>query len=637
MKTSLIGGSLFACLFISAVVASENADIVIEIEDRRPVAASQVSSLVDVIYRQDIEESGASSLIEYFQTHTNVQISGASSGIDQSGTIDLRGFGERAAENVLILLNGRVLNNVSTENPDLSSIPIQSIERIEILNGSAGVLYGDGAVGGVINIITNQVANRSSADFGTGSFGLVETAVNLSDTLDNGHQLALRLNAKTADGYRDYSEFEQSHGGIAYSIPLQSGVTTVGIEQTRIDGFLSGVVESSVLDADRRAFRGASVQDKTSILRTIWAQIRSDFGTQNDYFIDISRRLSHQEGRGGDLSSDPNDAYSIDQLLTTNTISPSLVRKTTIFGKQVNVMIGSDYTFGEFRTGGNAIRSQKNTSLFSRAEVQLTDTESVTVGTRSTQSTDRLLVGSEVEHTVQSFEIGFERQTKLGIFSARLDENFRLATVDEQVAYPAPSYTATDTPISPQTGRSYELGWRGTNSSVAIYSLKNRNEIFYNPATFTNTTVGTTSRYGINASHESQVMNGTSIENSLNLNRAKFDEGIYAGKTVPATSELSYTLKIRRNFANGFTAIWSTRYLSPQYSINDWANTSDKRNGYTTSNMTIGKRLEALDIQVTIKNVFDSKYDHYHLVSGGTLFRSPADPRAFAISATYDF
>ena len=632
MKTSLIGGSLSACLFVSAVAASENADIVVEIEDRRPVAASQVSSLIDVIYRQDIEESGTSSLIEYFQTHTNVQISGASSGIDQSGTIDLRGFGERAAENVLILLNGRVLNNVSTETPDLSSIPIQSIERIEILNGSAGVLYGDGAVGGVINIITNQVANRSSADFGTGSFGLVETAVNLSDTLDNGHQLALRLNAKTADGYRDYSEFEQSHGGIAYSIPLQSGVTTVGIEQTRTDGFLSGVVESTVLDADRRAFRGASVQDKTSILRTIWAQIRSDFGTQNDFLIDVSRRLSHQEGTGGVLSS----PYSIDQLLTTNTISPSLVRKTKIFGKQANVMIGSDYTFGEFRTGSNAIRSQKNTSLFARSEVKITSTESVTVGARSTQSTDRLLVGTEVEHTVQSFEIGFERQTKLGIFSARLDENFRLATVDEQVAYPD-GITATDTPISPQTGRSYELGWRGTNSSVAIYSLKNRNEIFYNPATFTNTTVGTTSRYGMNASHEYQVMNGTSIENSLNLNRAKFDEGIYAGKTVPAISELSYTLKIRRNFANGFTAIWSTRYLSPQYSINDWANTSDKRNGYTTSNMTIGKRLEGLDIQVTIKNVFDSKYDHYHLISGGTLFRSPADPRAFAISATYDF
>ena len=70
-------------------------------------------------------------------------------------TVDLRGFGATAVSNTLILINGRRVNDIDMQGVDLSTIPRDSIQRIEITKGNSGaVLYGDNAMGGVINIVT---------------------------------------------------------------------------------------------------------------------------------------------------------------------------------------------------------------------------------------------------------------------------------------------------------------------------------------------------------------------------------------------------------------------------------------------------------------------------------------------------
>ena len=71
--------------------------------------------------------------------------------------VDLRGFGAFAQSNVLILVNGRRYQDFDLQGFDFSSIPLNSIERIEITRGnSSTVLYGDGAIGGSINIVLKK-------------------------------------------------------------------------------------------------------------------------------------------------------------------------------------------------------------------------------------------------------------------------------------------------------------------------------------------------------------------------------------------------------------------------------------------------------------------------------------------------
>ncbi len=75
--------------------------------------------------------------------------------------VDLRGFGAFAQSNVLILVNGRRFQDFDLQGFDFSAIPLNSIERIEITRGNSGaVLYGDGAIGGVINIVTKSSATQ---------------------------------------------------------------------------------------------------------------------------------------------------------------------------------------------------------------------------------------------------------------------------------------------------------------------------------------------------------------------------------------------------------------------------------------------------------------------------------------------
>jgi iron complex outermembrane receptor protein len=97
---------------------------------------------------------------------------------DASGSpnqqLDLRGFGITGDQNTLVLLDGLRLSPIDLSSPNLSSIPLESIERIEILAGGGGVAYGSGTTGGTINIVTRapKPGTQSGSVFaGGGSLG----------------------------------------------------------------------------------------------------------------------------------------------------------------------------------------------------------------------------------------------------------------------------------------------------------------------------------------------------------------------------------------------------------------------------------------------------------------------------------
>lgn len=90
-------------------------------------------------------------------------------------SISLRGSTD---SQVLILIDGQRLNNAQQASVDLSTIPIDLIERIEVVKGGHAALYGSDAVGGVINIITKSMARKNSLNFkANGTFGSFNTKV----------------------------------------------------------------------------------------------------------------------------------------------------------------------------------------------------------------------------------------------------------------------------------------------------------------------------------------------------------------------------------------------------------------------------------------------------------------------------
>ena len=113
-----------------------------------------IPATINIISRQEIEASGASNVSEVLRNQGGIYLTDFF-GAGTHSSVAMRGFSSStAASNTLVIVDGRRLNNIDLSAPDLNSISIKDIERIEIIQGSAGTLYGDQAVGGVINIIT---------------------------------------------------------------------------------------------------------------------------------------------------------------------------------------------------------------------------------------------------------------------------------------------------------------------------------------------------------------------------------------------------------------------------------------------------------------------------------------------------
>ncbi len=116
----------------------------------------EVPQHVSVITGEDIRDSGAKNLADVLNARAGSGVSGyGPQGQQQSAS--LRGS---TIEQVLVLVDGVRLNDAMSGDVDLSLVPIENIERIEIVRGGMSALYGADAVGGVINIVTRKEAEE---------------------------------------------------------------------------------------------------------------------------------------------------------------------------------------------------------------------------------------------------------------------------------------------------------------------------------------------------------------------------------------------------------------------------------------------------------------------------------------------
>ena len=128
--------------------------------------SGMVGTSNSIITAEDIARSPAQNLPDILSREVGVQVQHLLSSTNGSRDgVDLRGFGAFAQSNVLVLVNGRRFQDFDLQGFDFSSIPLNSIERIEITRGnSSTVLYGDGAIGGSINIVLKKGSSPAAAN-----------------------------------------------------------------------------------------------------------------------------------------------------------------------------------------------------------------------------------------------------------------------------------------------------------------------------------------------------------------------------------------------------------------------------------------------------------------------------------------
>lgn len=145
-------------LFCTNIFAAELRDSLFTLEEIVVIASKYPQELltsmasVEIINRKDIEISKSENLSGIIKNIAGLEITDYGSPGDIK-SVSIRGS---SPEQVLIMIDGQVVNDPQTGKIDLGLIPVSMIEKIEIYRGPASSLYGANALGGVINIITRS-------------------------------------------------------------------------------------------------------------------------------------------------------------------------------------------------------------------------------------------------------------------------------------------------------------------------------------------------------------------------------------------------------------------------------------------------------------------------------------------------
>jgi iron complex outermembrane recepter protein len=581
---------------------------------------------VQVITAKDIQDSGAATANEAIRW-----IGGIPGKIDSSGgrdqTLDLRGFGAAASSNVVILVDGVRQNEGDTGGGGLSWIPVDIIERIEIVRGSGSVLYGEGATGGVINVITSKGTGEPGGvvSVGAGNLGTTDTRA----TLRAGHgamRYQLSANAFDTDNQRNnFGNRERNLVGRATWAEAQSLLSVQLANQTATGGLPGGLTVSDFNQNPKKAYKpNDNGKTETNSILLNAETLVGDWHMATD----LNRKLLQVE------SNYFADGYFSKNQTAFNRIGFRGWNEFHTSSLKHRVLLGLDNEQWEQIQASNYDRAsieQKSDAAYSRYEVT---SQSMGVqaflGARRTLS-ERDASGDragklQVNNT--SWEIGgaVKASDKAEVF-ARLGTSFRLANADEFSCSTYYCPVNTVNMLKPQTSRDMETGYRREQAwgrwSVRFYQHDLTDEIGLAADNMSNINYDTTRRQGVEWDMSALMSASWTTGLQYANRRAIFRDGVYAGKDVPMVPQQTMTARSVHQLSATQTLMVAAQWMSEQRVTGDFDNTcTDKIPSYGLVNMRYSQKIDSWTLSAGFNNLFDKSYYNY---------RTRCDPTAKSV------
>lgn len=613
-----------------------------------------------VITAQDIARAPGQTLQDVLATQPGIQLQSLFGGVNGAGTtVDMRGFGAFASANTLILINGRRLNDIDLAGVDLSAIPLQSIERVEITRGNSGaVLYGDNAVGGVINIVTKPGGDKAMTgriEAGIGSFN--QRFGSVSSTTNTGPwSTSVYATAIHSDGYRVNNRLDAQAGSgeLRYNTPdLKAFFNVSGDNQhLGLPGALSTryyLDNANQLAADRRAsFTPFDHGDKQGI--NVAGGFTKALSNDIDLIVDAGVRDKRQQASYFD---DPRAPYlrAVDTVLQTWSVTPRLNIRTPMLGMQSSILTGIDY----YNAGYDSDRSQvlyvpaihvynlkqqtlagywqqtidplPGTSFSYGGRLQNTrldarDTLNPSAPGASIYDMQHLPLKSD--ETNSALHIGLEQRLSqnFSVF-ARAARAFRTPNVDERVGVALDSNFNANFNLKTQTSYDVEGGIKvhgnGFDLQSSYFDMHLKNEIHFDPVSFVNYNLDPTHRYGSETNITLHVNDSLRLKGSFAYTRAVFEQGQYAGNDVPLVSRLTGSAGVSWNVWQKYVVLDATlRAWSKRRMDNDQANFQPEIPANATLDLKVSGEYQRYFWSFSVINAFDRKYYDYAVASANT-------------------
>ena len=636
MKKSAIALAFPALCAVSGPLLAAGIDEEIVVTTTRsPYELDKSSVRVRVISSADIARTAASSLEELLRSEGSLQVRDS---IGNGRFVSLSVRGMAGGQNALVLVDGRRLNNADLSDPDLTTITLADVERVEILEGGAGVLFGDQAVGGVINVITRQGGERGGQlKLGGGSYNRTLAQLAWGDTLLD-DSLDYRVSAKRerADGYRDETDIDYGNlrGELGYS--YAGGRVFVEAQDTDNNFLLPGALQDVQLAEDRRQ-AGSSFNDYRIDSRQYRLGIDQGLGDNLRLLMAYGNRDEEASIAGRSISFGASQTY---QQREVETLDPRLVGT---FG-QWRFTLGSDLENYDYQLAVNSAfgtsvsaHEHERRSQYLQGIYSPSDTLQISAGIRHASldvDVDGGYFTASYDDSVDVKQVGLSyRPTESLRIYVNRDETFRFPVADENV-----DFLGNVVALDPQEGVAWDLGldwqWRQLDGNLVVFDHALENEIGYDTSVFANVNFDDTKRRGATLDLAWQLVETLQMSASYTHMRAEFDGGALDGNRIPAVAE--QLGKVRLAYTPAATlSLYGEAVYTGSLAV-DMRGNAPQVNSFTVYNLAARYQWQQLALSLRLNNIFGKEYSEYVSFFGSSGYYPSPEENA-TLDVVYEF
>jgi iron complex outermembrane recepter protein len=614
-----------------------------------------VPGKVIVVTSEEIEKLGAKTVQEVLQYQTGVVLFD-SVGNEFQQTVDLRGFNAQPVTATSVFVDGIRVNEPDFNTVNFNLIPIEDIDRIEILPGTATV-FGRNALGGVINITTKRGRMdrpHLGLEIAGGSYGRQRYSFNTDGPLPRIANFDYYFSAtrELTNGFREETGARITR--ILAKLGYRLGENTdASLAYTRVLDHISqaGSLPASVLRVNRNA--NLSPGDFTAnnlhqVAFNLKQKLPAGFSLALNSFF-----------RRNDLELF-NVGLSSESTLKTETRSGGTTIQATHEGAVLNkknlLTFGVEYARNNFDSDNAGIFLPAFTFQNSRSTkedvvgVFFTDSfhlfESLVLNAGLRYDWDRLDFTDNLDPTLSAVKSYGRVSPKTGLvytpirnlsFSFNYSQGMRVPTVDELFAQ-GPFGSNPD--LKPMKSRNLELGAKARlldwlDASVALFYTPVRDEILFvvtDPDLFfgRNENISRTLRRGIELSLKARYqkwldafVNYTAMKSTFETDVLLFSGQVRKGDELPLVPRHRVGVGINTYPFEGLTLSLFGNYVGKQFMLGDEPNQSKRIADYFVLNSRVAYQWKQWTGYVNFNNLNNRKYSTSGILVGER-FRVPA-------------
>ncbi len=601
----LLATNLFSAQNLETITVNSSA---IKTDEKNATFATEIYT------KEDIQKSKAKDVYNFLSSQTSVNVA-PNYGNTFSQKIDLRGYGvENGYQNVVVLVNGRRLNNVDMSSQLLSSIPVESIEKIEILKGTGSVGYGDGANAGVINIITNgkndnyiksYVGNNGTKN-GTLSFGHNFEKVIINGYIDNTSTDGSRVDVNN-DKDENYNKNKSFN--ITY-FPTDD----LELNLTRTYSNMNIKYAGKLTFDEYKDNPNKANSFTEQYFRSYVTSTGAKYNINNNLSVDVDY---NDENKLSKYSSGWTSVYDYNSFGT----------KLNYNYQDLKIAFGIDGFNGD-RIGTSDTTNKTNKAAFVSGEYNISDDLKVSSGIRrenveykyEPDNSDTL----KDDNYLNAYDLGLNYQLdENSSLFANYNKSFQAPDIDRFFASTwvnnGGNWTSTTSFngfIEPSNVNNYTVGYNNIQKDnklkISLFRADLKNEIYYYKVGFVNrnTNIDESHKYGLEVFDKYLINDNLYTSANYSYIIAKIDEenegnGSYNGKDLPGVSRHNITVNLGYDI-NNINTVLSHTYRNSTFAANDFGNNfNQKQEAYNSTDLGTSYTYQNLELFAKIQNLLN--------------------------------